>query len=261
MKMRKSLVIANWKMNGTADSAAALLDVMKQAKVDAGPIEVVVLAPYLFLPMVRQMLMNSSIKYGAQNVSQYKNGAYTGEISAAMLREFSCDYVCVGHSERRVLFDETNELVAEKWVSAQLQGLTPILCVGETLAQRKSGDAKNIIKNQLHAVLKHGRFTEFCDQGFIIAYEPVWAIGTGLTPTPEDAQAIHVWIREQLAAQTNTLAEITPIIYGGSVNPENAEQLFDMSDIDGSLVGGASLDADKFIKVIQLCNSCYYSYT
>ena len=259
--MRKPLVIANWKMHGSKNSVASLLASLTASKIDFETTDVVVLVPYVFLAQVEKYLVDSNMQFGVQNLSEYDAGAYTGEISAVMLTDFSCDYVCVGHSERRALYNETNELVADKWTMAMSSGLVPILCVGETKLQRDLGETKKIIKNQLNAVLNHAKFSEYFEQRFVIAYEPVWAIGTGLTPTPDDAQDIHAWIRMQLAEKSTKLAESTSILYGGSVNPANAKSMFAMPDIDGGLVGGASLDADKFLKVIELCNNCYYSYT
>ncbi len=251
--MRQPIVAGNWKMNGSKASVAGLLDgILANANVDSEA-EVVVIPPTVFLADVVQILSGSAIAWGAQTLSEHQAGAYTGEISASMLNDYQVKYVLAGHSERRQLFAESNEQVAAKFAMAQRAGLTPILCVGETQAQREAEQTWEIIKAQLDAVLVlSGAIQNFAQA--VVAYEPVWAIGTGLTATPEQAQAVHEQIRGYLAAQDQVIAEQLRILYGGSVKAENAKALFAMQDIDGGLVGGASLDATSFNAIINAAN-------
>lgn len=199
--------------------------------------------------MVEQ-IKSSNLSYGAQDVAEYKQGAYTGEISAAMLVEFNCDYVIVGHSERRSLYHETSKIVARKFAMAQTYQITPILCVGETLEQREAGQAMEVIREQINAILELPTGINVLSHA-VIAYEPVWAIGTGKTATPEQAQEIHQNIRDYLSAFDPTIAQALRILYGGSVKPDNAALLSIMPDIDGFLVGGASLDPQQFLAICQ----------
>lgn len=211
--------------------------------------QVAVCVPYPYLPSVQNKLQHTHISWGAQNVSQYEKGAYTGEISASMLNDFGCHYVIVGHSERRTLFGEDNRTVAEKYLAAQRAGITPILCVGETLAQREAGTAEQIIEEQLVAVIDLAGIETLSKA--VIAYEPVWAIGTGKTASPQQAQDVHVFIRKKVAVQDIDIAKELTILYGGSVKAGNASELFAMSDIDGGLIGGASLVANDFITICR----------
>lgn len=240
--MRTPLVVGNWKMNGSLSANAALLAGLTQ-QWQAPSAEMAVCPPAIYLGQAQQLLAGSSVKLGAQDASGHASGAYTGEHSAAMLQEFGCSFVIIGHSERREYHGETDQAVAEKCQALLAAGLTPIVCVGETLAERESGQTLDVIKRQLAAV------TEFVGletlSGVVIAYEPVWAIGTGLTASPEQAQEVHAFIRQQLAS----LGDQTRILYGGSVKASNAQELFAMADIDGALVGGASLKAEDFIAI------------
>jgi triosephosphate isomerase len=232
---RGRLVAGNWKMHGSRASIAALLD----ALVDEHPSGCAVCVPFPYLEQVGQRLRGSSIAWGAQNVSEHGQGAYTGEVSAAMLAEFGCRYVLVGHSERRQLYGETDAQAAAKFAAAMAAGLTPILCVGETLQERDAGKTEDVVARQLGAV-------DFKDG--VLAYEPVWAIGTGRNATPEQAQAVHAFLRKKVPAQT-------PILYGGSVKPQNAAAIFAMPDVDGGLIGGASLVAKDFLDIVKAAST------
>ena len=203
----------------------------------------------MLIPVVAEWLGGSRIAWGGQNLSAHKSGAYTGEVSGAMLRDFGCSHVIVGHSERRALYGEGDEVVAEKFRAAQNVGLVPILCVGETLAEREAGETEAVIARQLDAVV-HLAGVAAMDSA-IIAYEPVWAIGTGKTATPAQAQAVHAFIRQRLAQLSATVAERLRILYGGSVKAANAQELFGQPDIDGGLIGGASLDAGEFLAICR----------
>lgn len=239
--MRKYIIAGNWKMNGSKTSVTELLDGIKNGVAGITNVDWIVFPPYPFLAQTENLLANTNIAWGAQNLSDKSSGAYTGEVSAAMLKDFGCQYVLVGHSERRALFGEDDELLAAKFVAVLDAELTPIFCVGETLEQRKNNLTKKVVNNQINAILNKGI------EKAIIAYEPVWAIGTGVTATPEQAQEIHQYIRSQIAADI-------PILYGGSVKPDNAKTLFAMPDIDGGLIGGASLKANDFLEIGRLCN-------
>lgn len=250
--MRKPIVAGNWKMNGSRSQVVELVNAINsqigglQAN---GAVEVIVCPPAIFIPQVEALLNESKIKLGGQNAANQTSGAYTGEISPAFLAEFGCSHVILGHSERRQLYGETSELVAEKFCLAQQQGLTPILCVGETQQQREAGDTFAVIDEQLRAVLKSAGIAAFANA--VIAYEPVWAIGTGLTATPEQAQDVHQHIRAQLAEHDAEIAAATRLLYGGSVKPDNAKSLFACADIDGGLIGGAALKAADFIAICE----------
>lgn len=239
--MRRPLVAGNWKMHGTQQSVAELVAGLQQSS----NAEVVVFPPYVFISQVAAALADSEIALGAQNISDQDSGAFTGEISGTMLKEAGCQYSLVGHSERRSLYGETNQRVAEKFVAAQRAGLIPVLCVGETLAQREQNETLQVISAQIQAVVDLAGLDAVCSA--IVAYEPVWAIGTGMTASPEQAQEVHRAIRNQLG---NSGSE-TRILYGGSVKAANAAELFSQPDIDGALVGGASLDASEFGAICQ----------
>lgn len=244
--MRKKLVAGNWKMHGSLAENAALLSALKPAL--AG-IEAVVCVPFPFLAQAQAELTGSSIAWGAQNVSEQAKGAFTGEVSAAMLLEFGCTYVIVGHSERRSLYGESDALVASKYMAAQAAGLIPILCVGESLEERESGVTEAVVARQLDAVIKVAGVGSLSKA--VIAYEPVWAIGTGKTASPEQAQAVHAFIRSKIAALDAGVADQLVIQYGGSVKASNAAELMVQPDIDGGLIGGASLVADEFVAICQ----------
>lgn len=244
--MRKKLVAGNWKMNGSLADNAALLTALKPAL--AG-IDAVVCVPFPYLSQAQAALAGSSIAWGAQNLSEQSKGAFTGEVSAAMLLEFGCTYVIVGHSERRSLYGESDALVASKYKAAQAAGLTPILCVGESLDERESGVTEAVVARQLDAVIEAAGVASLTKA--IVAYEPVWAIGTGKTASPEQAQAVHAFIRGKIAALDAGVADQLVIQYGGSVKASNAAELMAQPDIDGGLIGGASLVADEFVAICR----------
>lgn len=245
--MKKKLIAGNWKMNGglAANQAllAALLDGLKAQQPACG---VAVAVPSAYLAQVQSLVAGSPIALAAQDVSSHESGAFTGEISAAMLRDFSTRYALVGHSERRQYHGETDELVAAKAQRALAAGITPIVCVGETLAEREAGQTEAVVKRQLAAVI---HLNGHCISEIVVAYEPVWAIGTGRTATPAQAQEVYAVLRAQLAAATER-AQSIPLLYGGSMNAANAAQLLAEADIDGGLVGGASLKAADFLQII-----------
>jgi triosephosphate isomerase (TIM) len=243
--MRRKLVIGNWKMNGNRVANAELLAALKQA----GPsvAEVAVCAPVPYLADVALSLQGAGIAWGAQDCSAFESGAYTGEVSASMLAEFGCRYVLVGHSERRAFHAESDQLVADKAKAALAHNLTPVVCVGETLAEREAGQTETVVKRQLSAVI---HTLAHCISQVVVAYEPVWAIGTGKTASPEQAQAVHALLRAQLKAATENAGEMK-ILYGGSVKADNAATLFAQPDIDGGLIGGASLKAADFAAICR----------
>jgi triosephosphate isomerase (TIM) len=249
VEMRIKLVAGNWKMNGGLAANQTLLQALLPAVGRIEGAKFAVCVPYPYLSQVQQLLGGSAIQWGAQDVSQFASGAYTGEVSGAMLAEFGCRYTIVGHSERRTLFGETSALVAQKYEAAQKAGLTPILCVGETLEERESGRTEPTVAAQLDAVLERCG-TQSLGQA-VIAYEPVWAIGTGRTAMPDEAQAVHAFIRRRVAARDEAAAAGVQILYGGSVKGANAGQLFAERDIDGGLIGGASLDAAEFATICR----------
>lgn len=246
--MRTRLIAGNWKMNGDRASIKALIDGIMAERDNAIQSDVLVCAPAIYLPLVKSLTENSGIHIGGQNLSQHSSGAYTGEISGGMLKDTGCGFVLVGHSERRSFYGESSELVAEKFKAALDNGVTPVLCVGETLEERENGTTMDVVKQQIDAVLSLG--SEIMSKG-VIAYEPVWAIGTGKTASPEQAQEVHQAIRQHLSAVDNSMAENMRILYGGSMNPSNAEQLLSQADIDGGLIGGASLKAEQFNAIIK----------
>ena len=252
--MRKKLVAGNWKMHGSLlDNDTLLNALIKGIAVLGNEANCAVCVPYPYLAMVQSKLQGTNIKWGAQNVSQHEKGAYTGEVSAVMLNDFNCTYVIVGHSERRMLYGESNQVVAEKFLTAQKHKLVPILCVGETLEQRDSDTTEQIIEEQVNAVLALAGVDSLSNA--VIAYEPVWAIGTGKTATPQQAQDIHHFIRQSIAKQNAEVAAGVTVLYGGSVKANNAAELFAMPDIDGGLIGGASLIADDFIAICKAAHS------
>ena len=250
--MRQPLVAGNWKLNGNKQSITGLLEGILGGMKDVAKAEVAVCAPYIYLPQVADMLKNTAVQYGAQNVSEFDSGAYTGEIAASMLTEFGCKYAIVGHSERRSIYGESDQQVADKYKAAQKSGLVPILCVGELLEERESGATENVVARQLDAVVDAAGIESL--KNAVIAYEPVWAIGTGKTASPEQAQEVHAFIRNRLANASADVAASVQILYGGSVKPDNAQTLFAQEDIDGGLIGGASLDAAGFLSICCAAN-------
>jgi len=244
--MRPRLVAGNWKMHGDRLFAHALLDAIAAARRPDG-VEVAVIPPMPYLSELVLRYLDPGLQFGAQDVSEHAEGAYTGDVSAAMLVDLGCRYVLVGHSERRQYHAETPERVAQKFTAARTAGLVPILCLGETLHQREAGHTEWALEQQLAPVFELG--VESLD-GAVIAYEPVWAIGTGLTATPEQAQQVHAFIRSEIAARDAKIASSLPVLYGGSVKPANAPALFSQPDIDGGLIGGASLVAKDFLAIV-----------
>ena len=245
--MRRSLVVGNWKMNGNREKSKSLLTgilagVGQDTKVDVG-----VCPPFVYLPFIGDALKGSSVLLGSQNVADQDEGAYTGEVSALMLKELGCSIAIVGHSERRLIYGESSALVAARYVKAIQHGLTPILCIGETLEEREAARTFDVIGEQLDAVLNSAGVASLAKA--VIAYEPVWAIGTGKTASTEQAQEVHAWIRARISELDASVAENLQILYGGSVKPDNASALFSMPDIDGGLIGGAALDAASFLKI------------
>jgi triosephosphate isomerase len=243
--MKKKLIAGNWKMNGGLAANEALLQALA-AGLGQPRCDVAVAVPAPYLAQVQALTAGTAIQFGAQDVSAHESGAYTGEVSAAMLRDFGARYALVGHSERRQYHGETDAVVAVKAQRALAAGITPIVCVGETLAQREAGETEVVVKRQLAAVI---HLNGHCISEIVVAYEPVWAIGTGRTATPEQAQAVHAVLRAQLAAATTHAGGIH-LLYGGSMNAANAAQLLAQPDIDGGLVGGASLKAPDFLQII-----------
>ena len=243
--MRRKLVAGNWKMHGSHSANAALLAGINAARPFV--CDVAVCVPYPYLSETAVALAASELRWGAQDCSAHEQGAYTGEVSVAMLAEFGCRYVIVGHSERRQHHAETDQLVADKAKIALANGITPIVCVGETLAQREAGETEAVVKRQLSAVI---HALGHCAGEMVVAYEPVWAIGTGRVATPEQAQAVHALLRAQLKAATSH-ADAMKILYGGSMKPDNAATLMAQPDIDGGLIGGASLKAADFVAICR----------
>jgi triosephosphate isomerase (TIM) len=241
--MRTKLVVGNWKMHGSHKANAELLTAIQSA----GPVQadMAVCVPFPYLSETAVGLSGSNIRWGAQDCSAHEQGAYTGEVSAAMLREFGCGYVIVGHSERRAYHQESDQLVADKAKIALAHGITPIVCVGETLAERDAGQTQAVVMRQLSAVI---HTLAHCVGEMVVAYEPVWAIGTGKTASPAQAQTVHALLRAQLQAATPH-ADKMRLLYGGSVKPDNAQELFSQADIDGGLIGGAALKAADFVAI------------
>ena len=247
--MRTKLVAGNWKMNGSLAANQELLQAIIPALAPVTGAQYAVCPPFPYLAQAQQLLRGSNIGLGAQDMCQFESGAYTGGVSAAMLADLGSRYVIVGHSERRTVFAESDELVALKFAAAIRHRLTPIYCVGETLAERESAATEAVVARQLDAVLKSCGPAAIAQS--VIAYEPVWAIGTGKTATPQQAQAVHAFIRARLAASDRTLAQNVQILYGGSVKAANAAELFAMADVDGGLIGGASLVAGEFTAICR----------
>ncbi|MFC7408210.1 triose-phosphate isomerase [Hydrogenophaga atypica] len=249
----KKLIVGNWKMNGSLASNEALLQGFQQGlEAQDQSVLVALCASAPYLPQLQQLLGKGPIAWGAQDVSAHESGAYTGEVSAAMLRDFACRYAIVGHSERRQYHGETDEVVAAKAQRALAAGITPIVCVGETLAERDAGQTEAVVKRQLAAVI---HTVGHCSSEMVVAYEPVWAIGTGRTATPEQAQVVHHVLRAQVAAATVNADKRVHILYGGSMNAANAASLLAMPDIDGGLIGGASLKVPDFLQIIRAARS------
>ena len=245
--MRTRLVAGNWKMHGSRESNRRLVSGILAGFSRAGNVELAVCVPYPYLGQVAEALANSAVAWGAQNVSEHAQGAYTGEVSAAMLAEFGCRYAIVGHSERRQLYGEGDVQVAAKFTAVQAAGMVPILCVGETLEERDAGRTEQTVARQLDAVLAANSPQVFTNA--VLAYEPVWAIGTGRNATPQQAQDVHAFLRHRLAARDRSVAQDLRILYGGSVKPANAGAIFAMPDVDGGLIGGASLVAADFLAI------------
>ncbi len=246
--MRKTIVAGNWKMNASKETVNSLIEGILSGMNEVSS-EVIVCAPFPYLSQVESLINNSKLMLGAQNLNVNPEGAFTGEVSADMIKDFGAQHVIVGHSERRSLYGETNAIVAEKTKAAIGAGLTPLLCVGESLEDRESGKTEAIVEEQINAVIDLIGIEAF-DQ-VIIAYEPVWAIGTGLTASPEQAQTVHLFIRNLLANSSEKIAKRTPILYGGSMNAANAADLISCSDIDGGLIGGAALKAEDFLQICK----------
>ena len=245
--MRQILVAGNWKLNGTKDSIQTLVKGIADGMSGVGGKAIAICPPYVYIPMVADLVDGTDIGLGSQDVADQETGAFTGEVSAAMLKEVGCQYAIVGHSERRSIYGEQDADTATKFAAARKEGLTPILCLGELLEERESGDTENVVARQLDAVIELEGVASLADA--VIAYEPVWAIGTGKTATPDQAQAVHEFIRGRIAEQDAAVAEKVQILYGGSVNAGNAAELFGKADIDGGLIGGASLKAEDFLGI------------
>ena len=248
--MRKRLIAGNWKMNTTADEAVKLAMEIKARLTGFDDAELLICPPFISLPLVHKVAERSVIQLGAQNIHYEKFGAFTGEISGPMLLSVGCQYVIIGHSERRAMFGDTDEIISKKLKAALDVGLKPILCVGEKLEDREAGLTEKVIETQLDGGLNDSP-TDWMEN-IIIAYEPIWAIGTGRTATPKQAEAVHRFIRDKLSKEFgNSIAEETTILYGGSVKPDNSDNLFAEKDIDGFLIGGASLNAESFEKIAR----------
>ena len=250
--MRQVMVAGNWKMNGSSESVKDLMVGIKAGMSAVLNAEVVVCPPAVYIPRVSGAADGSVIKVGAQNICDQDNGAFTGEISGAMLKDVGCDYAIVGHSERRALYGESDELVARRFAAARRNGIKPILCIGETLDERESGVTNQVCARQIDAVIALEGVTALADG--VIAYEPIWAIGTGKTASPEQAQQVHAFIRGKITALDADVGAGLRILYGGSMNPSNAAELIGQADIDGGLIGGASLKADDFLAICQAAN-------
>ena len=251
--MRRPLVAGNWKMNGDSESTTSLINGIADGRDDVTAAEVLVCPPYILIPRAADALNGQAdIVLGAQDLDINQNGAFTGQISAAMLVNAGCKYVIVGHSERRAIYGESDQDVADKFKVAQDGGLIPVLCVGETLEERESGNTESVVARQIQAVIDLVGIDNF--DNAVIAYEPVWAIGTGKTATPEMAQEVHKFIRDMLSALNTGVADNLRLLYGGSMNAGNAESLIGMADIDGGLIGGASLQAESFLAICKAAN-------
>jgi len=246
--MRKTIVAGNWKMNASKESVNSLINGILSG-MNGVSSDVIVCAPFPYFSQVESLINGSNLMLGAQNLNVNSGGAFTGEVSADMIMDFGAQHVIVGHSERRSLYGETSAVVAEKTKAAIDAGLIPLLCIGESLEERESGNTEAVVAEQLNAVISLLGIDAF--DGVIIAYEPVWAIGTGLTATPEQAQSVHLFIRNLLAVNSKSIAQKTPILYGGSMNAGNASDLISCPDIDGGLIGGAALKAEDFLQICK----------
>ena len=246
--MRKTIIAGNWKMNASKDSVKSLIGGILSGMKGVNS-EVLVCVPFPYLSQVELLIEGSNLKLGAQNININASGAFTGEISADMIKDFGAKHVIVGHSERRSLYGETSSVVATKTKAALDAGMTPLLCVGESLEHRQSGKTEAVVEEQINAVIELLGIDSF--HNIIVAYEPVWAIGTGMTATPEQAQAVHLFIRNLLGESSENIAQKTPILYGGSMNAGNAVELISCPDIDGGLIGGAALKAEDFLQICK----------
>ena len=246
--MRRSIIAANWKLNASRSMVDTFMPAVDAQASASGDTDIVICPPYPYLDLVGQKVQASNLHIGGQTMSLEKEGAFTGEVSADMLRDMGCRYVILGHSEQRRYHADSDISIGTKMVTALRAGLTPIVCIGESLQQRKESKAESTIMRQLGALLALGRWVDLSD--LVIAYEPIWAIGTGETASPEQAQAMHAYIRAELTKSRVQLADTVRVLYGGSVNPDNAAELFAQTDIDGGLIGGASLQADSFNQII-----------
>jgi triosephosphate isomerase (TIM) len=247
--MRQPMVAGNWKMNGSSDSVKELVAGIKEGMGSVNKAEVVVCPPAVYIPRVSGAADGSNIKVGSQNICDQDSGAFTGEISGAMLKDIGCEYAIVGHSERRALYAESDELVAQRFAAARRNGIKPIFCIGETLDERESGVTNDVCARQIDAVIALEGVEALADG--VIAYEPVWAIGTGKTASPEQAQEVHAFIRGKIAALNADVADGLRLLYGGSMNAANAAELLGQPDIDGGLIGGASLKPADFLAICQ----------
>lgn len=245
--MRRTLIAGNWKMNGSLQSITELMNGIKAGLADVTNADMVVCPPAVYLLRVSGLIDNDNIGLGSQNICDQASGAYTGELAPSMLKEAGCQYAIIGHSERRSLYGEPDDLIAKRFAMAVESEITPILCIGETLEERESGVTEEVVSRQLDAVIDTQGVEALAK--CVIAYEPVWAIGTGKTATPEQAQAVHAFIRNKLASLNADVAEKVQILYGGSMNAANAQELLSQSDIDGGLIGGASLKAEDFLAI------------
>lgn len=249
--MRKKIVAGNWKMNGRTDSIRQLLRDLCLSLPDETAAECIILPPSIYLSLVEAELRGKTIRYGAQNVYPAETGAFTGEISAAMLKDYACNYVLVGHSERRILFSENEKFVADKFHHVKEHDMIPILCVGETLEEREQGRTEEVLARQLSCIAK---LDSHAFSNCVIAYEPVWAIGTGRTALPEQVQDVHSTLRTLITGFGKVEGSKVSLLYGGSVNETNAGSLFAMPDVDGGLIGGASLNARQFVEIVKCIN-------
>jgi len=250
--MRSKAVVGNWKLNGSLAANEALLKALLREVPRESPVACAVCVPAPYLSQVQGLLQGSGIGWGSQDVSRFDKGAYTGDVSGAMVAEFGARYAIVGHSERRTLFGDTDEVVVAKFAAARRAKLTPIFCVGETLEEREASKTEAVLARQIDALLKSGAVEV---EGSIVAYEPVWAIGTGKTATSQQAQEAHAFIRGRVGSKDKGVAARLPILYGGSVKAANAKELFAMADVDGGLVGGASLVAEEFVAIWRAAGS------
>ena len=249
--MRQKLVAGNWKMQGSREMAEALVSGVTAGAGESPPCAIAVCPPYPYLDEVGKLLAGTPVELGAQNLAVEDEGAYTGEVAGGMLADLGCHYVIVGHSERRALYGEDDAMVAAKFLAAQRHGLVPILCVGETLEERESGVTEAVVGRQLEAVISAAGVGALGRA--VIAYEPVWAIGTGRTASPDQAQEVHAFTRSLIANKDGNIADSVQVLYGGSVKPANAAEIFSMPDVDGGLIGGASLEAESFLAICAAC--------